>query len=298
MRNTVRISGIQKKHTEAIAGYVFIIPAIILLSVFCIYPMLYAFFVSLHKWDGLNQMVYVGFDNFSRLIGDHDWLSALGRTFIYTAIYAPALFFCSLILALLVKSIPAINGAFRTILFLPVVLSSVVTGLIWKLMYDEKGGLINSVLGIVGINPVSWLSSPSTAMISIIITGIWMSMGYYMIIFLAGLQDIPKEWYEAAKIDGANSLKSFWNITLPSLKNTCAFVIIVTIIGSFQAFDQIKLMTNGGPASSTKLGIQYIYETSFQLYQMGDAAAMSFFLFFIILIFTLIQLKLLSNQKD
>jgi len=260
--------------------------------------MLYALFVSLHKWDGLNPMVFKGLDNYFKLYNDKEWLSALGRTFLYTGVYTPALFICSLLLALIVKSIPRFNGTFRTFLFLPVVLSSVVTGLIWKLMYDEKGGVINAVLGIFGIDPVSWLSSDSTAIIAIIITTVWMSMGYYMIIFLAGLQDIPREWYEASKIDGSNVLQTFWYITFPSLKNTSTFVIIVTIIGSFQAFDQIKIITNGGPASSTKLGIQYIYEASFQLYQMGYAAALSFCLFFIILIFTMVQLKLLSNKKE
>lgn len=288
----------RNKKNEIRAAYLFLTPAVLCLLVFVFFPTFHAFWVSLHKWDSFNPMEFIGLKNYINLVTDIKWNGALGRTFLYTAIYVPALYILALLLALIVKSIPKVTGFFRTSYFLPVVMSSVVTGLIWKLMYDEKSGLINITLKTFGINAVPWLSSVEMALYSTIIVNVWMLMGYYMIIFLAGLQDIPRDYYEAATIDGCNSLKSFWHITLPCLSNTSVFVLVVSVIQSFQAFDQIKLMTNGGPASATRLAVQHIYETSFIQYDMGYAASMSFMLFIIIMIFTFFQLKVLKINKS
>jgi multiple sugar transport system permease protein len=293
-----RKTSLSKQKTETIAAYVFLLPALVGLIIFVFLPMFYALWVSFHEWDALSSMKWVGLNNFKDMLADKDWLTTLGRTFKYTFVFAPALYVTSLILALIVQSIPRFTGTFRTMFFLPVVMSSVVTGLLWKLMLDEKNGLVNSVFDLLHIPPVPWLSSLTWALPSIISVSVWMAMGFYMIIFLAGLQDIPKDYYEAARIDGANSLQSFWKITLPCLRHTSIFVLIVSIIGSFQAFDQIKIMTNGGPASATKLGVQHIYESSFTLYEMGYASALSFSLFVIILLFTMIQMKVLSINEE
>ena len=204
----------------------------------------------------------------------------------------------SLILALIVKSVPHLSGVFRTMFFLPVVMSPAISGIIWTLVYSDRNGLINRYLEKFGIDPVHWLSSTHVALVSVVIVSVWLGMGYFMIIFLAGLQDIPKQYYEAAKIDGASSWQSFWFITLPNLRHTNIFVLIVSIIGSFQVFDQIMLMTGGGPANSTTLVVLYIFQQSFEQYNFGYAAALSFILFMIILVFTLLQVKFLRIDEE
>ena len=204
----------------------------------------------------------------------------------------------ALVLALIVHKIPKGSGFFRTAYFMPVILSSVVTGLIWKLMYDERTGVINNIVQAIFGERIPWLSSVEWAMPAVLIVHVWMQMGYYMIIFLAGLQDIPKEYYEAAAIDGANSWQSFWNITMPGLSNTSVFIIVMSVINSFQAYDHIATLTDGGPASSTNLAVQYIYETAFSQYSMGYAASLALNLFVIILAFSLLMMKVMRSDKN
>lgn len=287
-----------KLKSETTAAIVFLLPAVLGLLIFMIIPMLYALWVSLHEWNGLTDMAWVGIDNYLRLLDDKEWFGSLGRTFLYTLLFVPPLFFASLTLALIVKNLPFLNGTFRTLFFLPVVMSSVISGLIWKLIYDEKFGMLNQILGKFGVEPISWLSSQDWALVAVAIVSVWLHTGFYMIIFLAGLQDIPRDIYEAAIIDGANRWQSFWHITLPNLRHTSTFVLIISVIGSFQVFDLIKLMTNGGPAKASMLSVQHIYETSFVLYDMGYASALSLCLFTIIMIFTILQMKLLKINKE
>lgn len=286
------------RRKEISAAYLFLAPSLICLSIFVFYPMIYAFVVSLHQWDALSDMKFIGIENYISLLHDKEWYTTLLRTFMYVLMYVPLLFIMSLLLALIVKHIPIFSGLFRTVYFFPIVLSSVVTGLLWKLMLDEKMGLVNILIKSFGLPAVPWLSSIKIALISTVLVHVWIQMGYYMVIFLAGLQDIPKDYYEAAKLDGAGGWQTFCHITFPCLTNTSVFVLIISVINSFQAFDQIKVMTGGGPANSTKLAVQYIYETSFKLFDMGRASAMSFVLFLIIIIFTVIQLKFVKVNKE
>jgi multiple sugar transport system permease protein len=289
---------LKRRTREAVAAYLFLAPAVLGLLIFIFTPMFYAFWVSLHKWDALSEMIWVGFENYSNLFSDKEWGGSLGRTFVYTILFVPSLYAISLIMALIVKSVPHISGFFRTTYFLPVVMSSAIAGLVWKYIYAEKDGILNYSLGLFGVEPIAWLSSLQWALISVVIVSVWLAVGFNMIIFLAGLQDIPKEFYEAAKIDGAGSWQSFWKITLPNLKHTSIFIVLTSIIGSFQVFDQIMLMTNGGPANATRLAVQHIFEQSFVLYDLGYASALSFNLFVIILLFTLVQVKLLKINKE
>lgn len=282
---------------ESISAWLFLAPALIFLGLFVFYPMLSAANISLHSWNLLTDMKFVAFENFKELFSDGDWWTTIGRTFKYALFYVPSLYIMSLLLALIVHKIPKGSGFFRTAYFMPVILSSVVTGLIWKLMYDARTGVINSVVEAVFGRTIPWLSSVEWAMPAVLIVHVWMQMGYYMIIFLAGLQDIPKDYYEAAAIDGADAWKSFWHVTMPGLANTSIFVVIMSVINSFQAYDQIAMLTGGGPANSTTLGVQYIYETAFSQYNMGYAAAMALQLFLIILVFSLIQTKLMRANR-
>lgn len=283
---------------EAASAWVFLAPALILMTLFIFYPMISAGYISLHSWDLLTEMEFIGIENYKALFSDSDWWETIGRTFLYVLCYVPALFVCSLGMALLVKALPKGSGLFRTLYFMPIILSSVVTGLIWKLMYDEKTGVINDIAETLFGVRIPWLSSTEWSMPAVLIVAVWMQMGYYMVIFLAGLQDIPKDYYEAASIDGAGKISQFFNITLPSLKNTIVFVLVTTLIGSFQAYDTIAIITKGGPAGSTTLAVQDIYESAFLLYDMGYAASKAINLFVIILAFSLIQFKLMKSDNN
>lgn len=283
---------------EGISGWMFLLPALVLMFIFVFYPMISAGWISLHDWNLLTDMEFAGLDNFKMLLQDKQWWQCLGRTFTYTICYVPALYIMALVLAMIVHKIPKGSGFFRTAYFMPVILSSVVTGLIWKLMYDERTGVINNIVEAIFGSRIPWLSSVDWAMPAVLIVHVWMQMGYYMIIFLAGLQDIPKEYYEAAAIDGANSWKSFWNITMPGLSNTSVFILVMSVINSFQAYDHIATLTDGGPASSTNLAVQYIYETAFSQYSMGYAASLALNLFVIIFAFSLLLMKVMRSDKN
>ena len=283
---------------EKAAGWLFLLPALVLMFLFVFYPMLSAGWISLHNWNMLGTMEFTGLDNFKMLLQDQQWRDCLIRTFTYTLCYVPALYIMALMLAMIVHKIPKGSGFFRTAYFMPVILSSVVTGLIWKLMYDERTGVINNIADAVFGQKIPWLSSVKWAMPAVLIVHVWMQMGYYMIIFLAGLQDIPKEYYEAAALDGASSRQSFWHITMPGLANTSAFVIVMSVINSFQAYDHIAMLTDGGPASSTSLAVQHIYETAFSQYSMGYAASLALNLFVIILAFSLLLMKVMRSDRN
>ena len=283
---------------ETIAGWSFLLPALVLMILFVFYPMISAGWISLHDWNMLTDMEFAGLENFKMLIQDQQWRQCLWRTCRYTLCYVPALYVMSLLLALIVHKIPKGSGFFRTAYFMPVILSSVVTGLIWKLMYDERTGVINNIVEAIFGERIPWLSSIEWSRPAVLIAHVWMQMGYYMIIFLAGLQDIPKVHYEAAAIDGANAWQSFWHITVPGLGNTSIFIIVMSVINSFQAYDHIAMLTDGGPASSTNLAVQYIYETAFSQYSMGYAASLALNLFVIILAFSLLLMKVMRSEKN
>ena len=283
---------------EERAAWMFLSPVLVLLLLFVFVPMVNAIWISFNSWDLLNGIKWSGLSNYISLLRDSDWLLALERTFIYSACYVPAVYVMSLILALIVKNIAKGTGLYRTAYFLPIILSSVATGIIWKMMFNDRNGIINNILNTLFDVSIPWLSSKEWAMVAVLIVNVWQQMGYYMVIFLAGLQDIPDSFYEAGRIDGANEWQLFWKITLPNLKNTSLFVIVMNLIGSFQAYDQIAMLTGGGPANSTKLSVQYIYETAFGNYSMGYASALAINLFFIILVFSLLQFKLIREEKS
>ena len=183
-------------------------------------------------------------------------------------------------------------GVFGAVFFVPVVLSLVVSSLMWKFIFDERSGLLNYVIGLVGIAPQAWLGSVDLALTAVIIVSIWMQMGYFMVIFIAGLQDVPSNYYDASKIDGATSWQTFWYVTRPLLNPTSLFVVVISLIGSFQIFDQIWIMTKGGPAGATQVTVVYIYQQAFQFLNLGYGSAMSFALFLVILVFSLVQFRL------
>lgn len=287
-----------RRRKEWLTAYTFLLPNTIGLLVFVFIPIVYAFYVSLHDWNALNPKVFTGFDNYSKMMNDNDWWHSVGRTLIFSVIYVPLLFVLSLGSALLVNALRGrVSGFVRTMFLMPFAITSIISAIIGMYMLDPRNGVINHLLDMVGISPQQFLGSPDQALLSIIGIILWINVGYNMVIFLSAIKEIPRDYYEAAEIDGASGSKAFFYITLPLLMETSTFILIVTTIGSFQAFDQIMVMTQGGPANSTEVSVLYIFKHGFELLNMGYASALAFVLFLIILCFSFVQLKLLSLRK-
>lgn len=285
------------KKREMLAGYLFLLPASLCLLVWTIYPIINSFWYSLTDNDILNEAQFVGLRNYADLLHDANWTAALGRTFRYVLMFVPAIYLISLAAALLVKQLKRGSGFFRTAYYLPVVVSSVAAGAIFKLLLNSRMGLVNKLLDFLNIGPVNFLGQEN-ALVSCVFLAVWLGFGGNMIIFLAGLNDLPAVYYEAAKIDGANSLQQFRYITFPGLARTSIFVLTTSFISSFQTYDVIKTLTNGGPNFSTTLVVQHIYLNAFTHYKMGYACAMTVVLFVIIFVVTMVQLKITSRAAD
>jgi ABC-type sugar transport system permease subunit len=287
-----------RRGQQWLVGYGFLLPDVIGLAVFVGLPILGAFYLSFHDWSGIGAREFSGLENYETLIKDKAFLHSLKITAIYTFSFVPLLYVFALALALLVNQGLALTGFLRSAFFAPFMVSLVVASVVWSFMLQDPAGVINTIIGLFGIEPQPWLGSTRFALISVILVTLWQAVGYSMIIFLAGLQDIPSVYYEAARIDGAGAWARFRHITLPLLKPTTVFVLIISFIGAFQLFDPIFVMTQGGPADATETTVYYIYETAFEFLQMGYASALSVALFAIILIVSLLQLKVFRGEPD
>lgn len=292
----------QKKvlQQEASSGYLFMAPSLIILGVFLFLPILYAIFLSFHKVQVLGELSYrlVGSRNFSRILDDERVLIALKNTFDYVIVVVPSQTILALILATILNASIKGRQLFRVIFFLPTVTSSAVLTLIFIWIYNSNG-LLNNLLSHVGLPTYNWLGDPQVALKAIMIMNVWSTVPFFMVIYLAALQDIPSELYEAAKIDGANECDRFFNITLPLLKPVTFFVIVMGIIGTFQLFDQSYIFSNGsgGPNNSTLTVVLLIYQYAFKSLDLGYAAALALMLAGVILIVTLIQRRFFQNEK-
>jgi multiple sugar transport system permease protein len=275
---------LSRRQREGWAAALFLAPDVIGLTVFVGLPMVLSFVLSLFQVSGFGQYDFVGFGNYARIFADPVFFSSLGTTLIYVVFLVPGGFVVSLLLALLVRQkLPGV-GFFRTAYFLPFSISIVVVALIWRFMLDDQVGVLNKMIGLVGIPPQSWLGDPHLALGAAIVVTIWVQMGYYMVILLGGLQDIPTEYYEAARIDGATAWDNFRHITWPLLKPTSFFVLLTSTVAALTgAFDLIYVLTKGGPANSTNVLIFYIYQQAVQYGEYGYAAAMGTFLVIIML---------------
>lgn len=275
---------------ETLFGYALLLPALVVFGVFSYYPIARAFHISLLNWDGLSKTPdFVGFGNYARALADPLFRRALKQTVYYTAGIVPGTMLIGLFLAVLLNTRLKGRALFRTIYYLPSVAPTVAASVIWKLILDGNWGLLNSCLKRVGLPAPNWLFDPQWAMIAIVIMGIWANAGYQMVIFLAGLQGIPDVYYEAAQIDGAGRWKQFRFVTLPLLSYTTFFVLTTSVIGSFQVFGSIYILTNGGPLQSTVVMVFLIYQRAFKYFQMGYGSALAYILFAIILVLTLFQ---------
>jgi len=286
------------------AIYFFLMPAFSAIFVFFFLPVLGAFCMSFTDMDiyalgDLSKVRFVGFANYLRLFEDPLFWTALKNTFYFVLVAGPLSISVSLIAALLLNSkLVLFKGLFRLTYFMPVVTTLVAVAIVWRFIYHPKFGILNYLLSFLGLNPIDWLGDPNWAMPAIILMSIWKSFGYNMIIFIAGLQNVPEYLYEAAVIEGANRWQQFKSITLPMLAPTTLFVSIITMIGFFQLFAEPYVMTQGGPLNKTLSIVLYMYQEGFRWWNMGYSAAIAFVLFFIILLGTLLQFKFQQIRSE
>ncbi len=285
----------RNRRRELIAALCFLLPNLVGFVIFMAGPLLTSLGISLLEWNLLTPPVWLGVENYFHLVQDDDFWLSLRATFYYMAGSVPLSIVSALALALALNQKIRGIAIYRTIYFIPVVSSMIAVALMWRWMYNPTSGILNYMLDWLfttlhlPLTPPDWLQSRVWAMPAIILMSVWKGLGYNMVLFLAGLQGIPAHLYEAAEIDGASSWIKFRHITLPLLTPTTFFIVIISIIGSFQIFEQAYIMTQGGPARSTVTTVYYIYENGFQWYQMGYASAVAWFLFALILLVTVIQ---------
>jgi len=291
MQRTQRFGLLQRR---ALWGYVFLIPTVTILLVFRIIPMISAAYLSLTNYDLFTPPKFAGLINYIDLAKDPVFHQAARTSFLYVVGSVIPVWIISLLLAMLILKAIRFGGLFRTLIFIPVVMSAVVVAVLWRFLYFHEG-MVNSLLGYFSIQAVPWLTTPRTALISIILIGIWRASPYFMVIFTAGLQAIPEEFYEAGRIDGTNAWSEFWYITLPTLRPIVLLVIVMSVVVALKVFAVPQLMTNGGPAGATEVIPLHIYKTAFEFFKMGRASAMSIFLFLVMMIFSVIQVRIFSE---
>lgn len=291
-----------KKRKTFLVAMAFILPFFILYTVFTIWPVVQGFYVSLHKWGLMGKLKFVGFDNYTKFIGDKNFWGALKNTTFFTLITTPMLVITAMVLAMLANRATKMKKGLRIIYYLPSVLSVSVASFIAKYTFTPYTGLVNGTLHSIGILPkdkeLQWLQDPDLVWITISLMTVWWTIGFSMLLYLSALQDISTDIYEASAIDGATKTQQLFHIVLPLLKPTTWLVILLQMIGCFKVFGQIYMITGGGPASSTRPLIQYIYENAFGKNNMGYAAAMSYVLFGILLVLSLGQQILQRKGED
>lgn len=279
-------------------GVSFLLPNLIGFAVFTMVPVGVLFYLAFTNWNVFGVAQWVGIANFKRMMSDQSFWTALENTLYYTAAHIPLTLGASLGLALLLNRKLRGVAFFRTVAFFPYITSIVAAAQVWNMLFSPQYGPIDDVLRLVGIShPPGWTVSTSWSMPAVILVGTWREMGYYMLIFLAGLQTIPAQLYEAAKVDGASAWQRFRNVTVPSLRPTTFFVTVMLTIGSFKVFDLILVLTNGGPGQSTLVLSQYIYQKGFEENQFGYASAISVVLFALCFSVTIVQF-LVNKWRD
>ena len=278
-------------HREALWGFLFILPTYLGFAIFILGPVVAVAGMSFTKFDVLTGAEFTGLTNYVRLLTDERLRNVYTNTFVFTIF---AVFFnvsIGLALAVLLnRRLPRlVRNFFRSVYFFPLLIAHTYVAVIWQFLYQRDTGVINYYLSLLGIAPISWLGSAAWVLPSVIIMDVWKNTGFAMIIFLAGLQNIPKDYYEAARLDGAKAVQLFLRITFPLLSPTIFFVLVIFMIGAIQVFDTIIVLTGGGPGDASKSVVIYIYEQAFQNFDLGYASTVAMTLFVIILIFTLLQ---------
>lgn len=293
----IRKFWINLSNSQTSAAWIFVFPALLGMLIFIIIPIFFSFGLSFAKWDLLNPIQFVGLDNYKEIFTE----PLFGKILLNTVVFALATSVFGVIIPLILAAImnSKIRGTdfFKTAYFLPFITPMIVIGIVWEWIFDPNIGLLNKVLQV----HINWLYDPHWAMPALIIVSVWKLIGYNMIIFLSGFSGISNSMFEAAKIDGANPVETFFYVTIPLLSPTIFFVVIITAVSSFQVFDLIYLMTQGGPLDSTNVLVYAIYKNAFEYFNAGKASAIAYVLFVIILVLTLLQWnmrkKLVYNEE-
>ncbi|MCB7137431.1 carbohydrate ABC transporter permease [Cellulosimicrobium marinum] len=285
-----RRAGSRLRLRNTLIGYSFILPNFLGFGLLTLVPVITLFYISFTNWNVFGVADWIGLENFQRLVGDASFHRALLNTLYYAVIHIPLTLAASLGLALLLNRKLRGVAFFRTVAFFPYITSVVAIAVVWNMLFSPEFGPINQFLRLLGVDdPPGWTTSSAWAMPAVILVSVWREMGYYMLLLLAGLQTVPAQLYEAARMDGANAWQRFWNVTLPGLRPTMFFVTVMLTIQSFKIFDLILVMTNGGPGQSTLVLSQYIWQKGFVENQFGYASAVSVALFAICILVTIFQ---------
>ncbi|MEK3806980.1 carbohydrate ABC transporter permease [Metabacillus sp. SLBN-84] len=281
-----------------ITPYLFLLPGCVILGAFIFYPMLQAIWLSFTNYNMVTEAEFIGTENYQNLFEDELFWKVLGQTLLYLVIVVPALVILPIFIAILVNQQIRGIAFFRSAYYIPVVTSMVVVGITWKWVYADQGVLnyFLESLGIIG-EPVHWLTSTSTSIFAVMAVTVWKGLGYYMVIYLAGLQAIPGDLYEAADIDGASKWKQILHITIPLLMPSIMIVTIMSSISAMKVFEEIYVMTGGGPLNSTKTLVFYIYQEAFENLKMGYASAGGVILFLITLVFSILNIKFMNKRE-
>ncbi len=271
----------------------FLLPAIVILGTFNFYPALYSLYLSFFEWNGVSpERPFVGLQNYQRLFGSGEFWNSLRVTLIYAGAMTLAALALGMFVAMLLNQDIFGRALYRALYFLPVITPTVAAGVVWKYLFDPSQGVVNRLLGGIGIQGPSWLTDPSWALAAVVIVGVWKRVGFNMVVYLAALQGIPRMYYEAAELDGANSWQRFRAITLPLLGPSTFFLSVTALIDAFQVFDLVYVMTSGGPLKSTDVLGYYLYRYGFRFYELGFASAIAYAMFALIFVVTILQFRL------
>lgn len=283
----------RKRIQDLICGYLFLSPALLFLGIFVAFPIVYSLVLSFYQWDFISPIAtFIGIKNYIRLFTSRESLSVMRNTVVFSALSIPASIVLALFFALLLDKAIKGKSVMRAAIFLPWVIPTVNIGLLWMLIYDPGYGIMNQFLETIGLPRLQWLGSMEWSLPALIIINIWKYTGYYMVLFIAGLQNIPQEIHEAARIDGVTRREDFWHVTLPLLSPMTFLVFVISIINSFKVFDLVYIMTAGGPAESTNMLVFYLYESGFRMYEIGYASAIAVIFLAMLLVLTLGQFKI------
>ena len=292
-----QLASLPRALRRTLAAWGLLAPAAALILAFTLGPLLFSLWISLHEWRLIDPApLFLGLDNYAALLADPEWWSAIGNTAVFT-LHVPAAMALALALALLTQgSRRALRWA-RLALFLPAITSVAAIAVVWKWLLSDQYGLLNRGIERAGLESVPWLTSPDTALVSLMMIGIWMVVGYQMVVFQAGLAAIPRDWYDAARVDGAGPWQRFRHITLPGLRHTLFFVLVTSIIGSFQVFGLVYVMTEGGPLGATDVAVYHIYREAWEFLRFGNAAALSWLLFVLVFAATWLHFRFLDARR-
>lgn len=290
---------VSRKKKEALQGIIYVLPSFILIMAFCIIPIFMSGYFSFTSYNIMTPPKFVGLENYERVFQDGYVADAAKNTLLYVLMTVPAQTILSLVFGafLAYKMQNKTGGFLRSVMFIPVIASAVTAGTIWRIILNTEGGLLNNILNFFHLDSVNWLGSTKTALISICIVAVWKNVGYFLVIYYAGIMGISKDLYEAAKVDGATSIQQFFKITLPMLKPITYLVVTLGIIWSFQVFDLAYLMTGGGPGRATVTLVMGIYNAAFKQYKMGYACAMAMLLLLIVVIINVIENLFFKERK-